>query len=227
MASLIFAWADIGSAPAPPMCGRFTLKTDTNALARHFALDETRLAEAFPPPRYNIAPTQTIPVIRLNPETGQREMVLQRWGLVPHWSKDTTPLPALFNARAETLRSKPSFRDALRARRCLIPADGFYEWKANGKVKQPWYVHRRDGGLFAFAGLWEGATCTIITTTPLPFLAGLHDRMPAMPDPERYQDWLEAPDLDLLRPSFELEMYPVSPLVNRAANESPECVARI
>lgn len=188
---------------------------------------------ALPPARYNIAPTQTIPVIRWNAERGARELVMQRWGLIPHWAKDKAPLPALFNARAETLAAKPAFRDALRARRCLIPTDGFYEWKAVGKAKQPWFVHRPGDGLFAFAGLWEGETCTIITRAPTPQMAALHDRMPAIPAPEDYRAWLDPVHsraeelLPLLEHPPELEIYPVRPLVNRAAVDGPECVMRI
>lgn len=214
------------------MCGRFTLRSDGNALAQHFKLDAA-LAAALPPARYNIAPTQTIPVIRWNAERGTRELVLQRWGLIPHWAKDRTPLPALFNARAETLATKPAFREALRARRCLIPADGFYEWQAVGKAKQPWFVHRPGDGLFAFAGLWEGDTCTIITRTPTPQMAVLHDRMPAIPAPGDYSAWLDPVHsraeelLPLLDHPPELEIYPVRPLVNRAAVDGPECVLRM
>jgi putative SOS response-associated peptidase YedK len=214
------------------MCGRFTLRSDANALAQHFGLDESALAAGFPPPRYNIAPTQAIPVVRLDAASGRRELVVQRWGLVPHWAKDKQPLPALFNARAETLGAKPAFREAFRARRCLIPADGFYEWKAVGKSKQPWYIHMPDGGLFAFAGLWEGDTCTIITRAPTPALAPLHDRMPAIPAPAAYAAWLDPartrPEelLPLLESAPELELYPVSPLVNRAAADTPQCVER-
>ncbi len=246
------------------MCGRFTLRSDGNALAQHFELDAA-LAAALPPARYNIAPTQTIPVIRWNADSGKRELVMQRWGLVPHWAKDRKPLPALFNARAETLATRPAFREALRARRCLIPADGFYEWKAVGKaltgtgphmaaprhpldarpgwgpqepqpglrVKQPWFVHRPGDGLFAFAGLWEGETCTIITRTPTPQMAALHDRMPAIPTPGDYSAWLDPVRsraeelLPLLDHPPELEIYPVRPLVNRAAADGPECVMRM
>ncbi|MGH9412385.1 MAG: SOS response-associated peptidase [Terriglobales bacterium] len=212
------------------MCGRFTLRSDGNALAQHFELDAA-LASALPPPRFNIAPTQAIPVVRRNPDSGRREIILQRWGLVPHWAKDRKPLPVLFNARAETLAAKPAFREALRARRCLIPADGFYEWKALGNSKQPWFVHRPDDGLFAFAGLWEGETCTIITRAPTPALATLHDRMPAIPTPANYAAWLDpargrAEDLlPLLDTPPDLALYPVRPLVNRAASDGPGCIA--
>ncbi|MGH9486260.1 MAG: SOS response-associated peptidase [Terriglobales bacterium] len=214
------------------MCGRFTLRSDGNALAQHFELDQA-LAAALPPPRYNIAPTQAIPVIRLDPATGQRQLVLQRWGLIPHWAKDRQPTPALFNARAETLAAKPAFREAFRFRRCLIPADGFYEWKAVGKGKQPWFVRQPGDGLFAFAGLWENASCTIITRAPTRQLAPLHDRMPAIPPPGDYAAWLDPglqrPEqlLALLQRPPELEMYPVRPLVNRAATDGPECVMRM
>ena len=212
------------------MCGRFTLRSDANALAQHFALDEAALAAAFPPPRYNIAPTQAIPVVRLDAASGRRELVVQRWGLIPYWARDRKPLPALFNARAETLASKPAFREAFRARRCLIPADGFYEWKAEGKSKQPWYIHMPGGGLFAFAGLWEDETCTIVTRAPSPALASLHDRMPAIPAPAAYEAWLDPartrPEdlLPLLASPPDLEMYKVSILVNRAGEDSPACV---
>ena len=216
------------------MCGRFTLRSDSNALGQHFEmeLDEVH----FPPPRYNIAPTQTIPVIRINPATGRRELTMQRWGLAPPWIPQEpaqaagTPLPALFNARAETLAAKPAFREAFRARRCLIPADGFYEWQAIGRTKQPWHIHRKDHGLFAFAGLWEGGTCTIITTAPTPMMAKLHSRMPAIPGPEAYAAWLDpdASEPQALAPllagcGVELEMYPVSTLVNRASCDEPGC----
>ncbi len=209
------------------MCGRFTLRADGNALAQHFELDEAR----FPPPRFNIAPTQAIPVVRLSPDGGRRELALLRWGLVPPWAKPGEPLPALFNARAETLDSKPAFRAAFRARRCLIPADGFYEWKPADGKKQPWFVHRRGDGLFAFAGLWEGESCTIVTTAPTPQLQPLHDRMPAFTPPENYAAWLDpaprppAARLALLRPPDDLELYPVGLQVNRAAYDGPECVA--
>ncbi|MGH9476828.1 MAG: SOS response-associated peptidase [Terriglobales bacterium] len=214
------------------MCGRFTLRSDGNALAQHFEL-EGGLAGAPPQARYNIAPTQAIAVVRLDPASGKREMVMTRWGLVPHWAKDRQPLPTLFNARAETLASKPAFRDAFRARRCLIPADGFYEWQAVGKAKQPWFVHQPDDGLFAFAGLWEGESCTIITRAPTPQMTALHDRMPAIPARTDYAAWLDPertrPEdlLPLLASPPELELYPVRPLVNRATADGAECVMRM
>ncbi|MGH9468339.1 MAG: SOS response-associated peptidase [Terriglobales bacterium] len=214
------------------MCGRFTLRSDGNALAQHFGL-EAEAAAALPAPRFNIAPTQAIPVIRYNPASGRRELVLQRWGLIPAWAREGQPLLALFNARVETLGAKPAFRNAFRLRRCLIPADGFYEWKAVGKAKQPWFVHRPGHALFAFAGISEGESCSIITRPPTPALAALHNRMPAVPAPEDYGAWLDParqrPEelLPLLEAPPEFELYPVSPLVNRAAADSPECVRRV
>jgi putative SOS response-associated peptidase YedK len=220
------------------MCGRFTLRADGNALAQHFEIDDG-LAGASAQARYNIAPTQAIPVVRLSPNGGKRELARLRWGLVPPWAKPGEPLPALFNARAETLDAKPAFRGAFRARRCLIPADGFYEWKpavpgtAPGSAgrKQPWFVHRQGDGLFAFAGLWEGESCTIVTTAPTPQLKALHDRMPAFTPPENYAAWLDpaplppADRLALLRPPGDLELYPVGLQVNRAAYDGPDCIA--
>lgn len=209
------------------MCGRFTLRTDGNALAQHFEVD----AGGWPPPHYNIAPTQPVPVVRLDLASGARELAMLRWGLVPNWADPAKPPPALFNARAESLADKMAFRQAFRNRRCLIPADGFYEWKAEGKRKQPWFVHRAGDGPFAFAGLWTGAACTIITTTPVPLLAELHHRMPAMLAPDDYARWLGPEPLEVAerlamlgRIPADLELYPVRTLVNHAANDTPACV---
>ena len=129
------------------MCGRFTLRKDSDALAAHFEVEDVHPI----PSRYNIAPTQAIPVIRVNLATGRRELVTMRWGLSPPWAEPGAL--RLINARAETLAAKPAFRDALRRRRCLIPADGFYEWQKLEKSKQPWFIHRKDDRLFAFASL--------------------------------------------------------------------------
>ncbi|MGH9543177.1 MAG: SOS response-associated peptidase [Terriglobales bacterium] len=220
------------------MCGRFTLRKDSDALAAHFEVEDVHPI----PSRYNIAPTQAIPVIRVNLATGRRELAMMRWGLSPPWAEPGAM--RLINARAETLAAKPAFRDALRRRRCLIPADGFYEWQKLEKSKQPWFIHRKDDRLFAFAGLWErgnGAqdepaeACTIITTVPIPALARLHDRMPAIPSPEDYPLWLDPKVNDpaavsrlLAPPAAEtadaLEMYPVRKTVNWADKDSPECI---
>jgi len=176
------------------VCGRYQLYTLPEAMA-------TRLGvPSFPAigPRYNISPTQTLPVVRLN-SSGVREAVAMRWGLVPFWADDLKIVYTLINARSETVASKPAFRAAFKARRCLIPADGFYEWRTEGKLKTPFRFCLADDEPFAFAGLWECwskgespvETYTIITTTPNELVATLHDRMPAMLPPDAYDQWLD------------------------------------
>ena len=226
------------------MCGRFTLR-QADGLADRFQLD---LVLDAPAPRYNVAPTQAVPIV-VQRDDG-RQLTEARWGLIPSWAKDPSIGNRLINARAETLAERPSFRSALRARRCLIPADGFYEWavaarEATGESrrgrasKQPYFIHRRDDALFAFAGLYEVwrdpagqsiTSCTIVTTTPNALMQPLHDRMPAILLPEHEADWL-APDAveaglwpALLQPYPDemLEARPVSPLVNSPAHEGPE-----
>ena len=192
------------------MCGRFTLRTPMSVLIEQFELDVNIARQmALFEPRYNIAPTQNILAVRVNRERGEREAALMRWGLIPSWSKDPQGGPPMINARGETLAEKPSFRTAVRRRRCLIPADGFYEWQqspesaARGK-KQPYYIHFRDDRPFAFAGLWEAwrakdsppddqplESCTIVTTAASTALASLHDRMPVILAPNDYQTWLD------------------------------------
>ncbi|MFC1607773.1 SOS response-associated peptidase [Candidatus Latescibacterota bacterium] len=224
----------------PIMCGRFALPTPAKSLAEHFSTN------AFPEyePRYNIAPSQMVPaVIHENAESG-RSIRLFRWGLIPFWAKDTKIGYKLINARAETLSEKPSFKAAYTKRRCLIPTTGFYEWKKDGKEKQPYYFHMRDNSLFGFAGLWErwkgeqGLTidsCTIITTTPNDLVGTFHNRMPVILDPADYDSWLNMVNTDteslqsLLIP-FPADMmasYPVNMLVNSPKNEGPECIERI
>lgn len=217
------------------MCGRFTLATSGAQLATQFALAETpQLA-----PRYNIAPTQSVAAVR-SAEAG-RELVLMRWGLVPMWAKDPSVGSRMINARAETAAEKPAFRTALRQRRCLIPADGFYEWQAAPGGKQPFYFHMGDGSPFALAGLWErwkspeGAwleTCTILTTEANDLLRPFHDRMPVIVAPDDYARWLD-PALrdadavrDLLAPFDPAAMaaHPVSREVNRVANDGPHLI---
>ncbi|MGH9416432.1 MAG: SOS response-associated peptidase [Terriglobales bacterium] len=217
------------------MCGRFTLRSDGNALAQQFEAEPVQEGAGAGvghwSAHYNLAPTQPVPVVRINPTGGGRELILLRWGLVPPWSAPDKPPPALFNARAETLADKMVYRQAFRNRRCLIPADGFYEWKAEGKRKQPWFVHRAGDGMFAFAGLWTGAACTIVTTEPVPLLKELHNRMPAMLAPADYAGWLGPAPLEvnermamLGRIPEDLELHPVRPLVNHAAHDVPGCV---
>lgn len=219
------------------MCGRFSLGLSAATLASHFNA-QAILAWS---PRYNLAPSQQVPTV-VQPAAGLRELCGMRWGLIPSWAKDPTIGSRLINARAETVGEKPAFRAAFRERRCLIPADGFYEWAGAGRRKQPWCIRRSDGAPFAFAGLWERwsppagepvDTCTILTTTPNALMAPIHHRMPAILDPQAYAPWLD-PDLrdpgrllPLLgpAPSEELTAYRVSLLVNRPSNDSPACLA--
>jgi putative SOS response-associated peptidase YedK len=191
-------------------------------------------------PRFNIAPTQPVPVIRQNPKEPIRELSLMRWGLIPSWSKDSSGAAQMINARSETASVKPAFRDALKFRRCLIPADAFYEWKRDGKTKQPFCFEINQGQLFAFAGLWDRwndpngnwvKTCSILTTTPNAVAESVHDRMPVILDPDGYDLWLD-PGMtkveavsELLKPSDAriMRCYPVSTRVNRVVNDDEEC----
>jgi putative SOS response-associated peptidase YedK len=218
------------------MCGRFTLQTQIDDLAKHFGLG--KVPDLLP--RYNIAPTQ--PVATVLVLTGDRQFKLMRWGLVPFWAKDLSIGSRMINARAETVAQKPAFRKALQDRRCIIMADGFYEWQTKGRAKQPFYIVGRDRKPFGFAGLWdrweptEGGdpieSCTIITTTANEVVSPFHDRMPAILDPEDYDLWLtpavHEPErlLPLLRsyPAEKMEAYAVSNVVNSPAHESAECV---
>lgn len=217
------------------MCGRFALKTSAQKLAEVFDF-----VPAIPlPPRYNIAPGQPVLAVRQEP-TGRKAVHL-RWGLVPQWAQDPALGNRLINARAETLASKPAYRDAYRYRRCLIPADGFYEWQPQGRRKQPYYIHGVDGQPLAFAGLWEHwqdahgnelETCTIITTNANEVVKPIHDRMPVILPPHQWATWL-TPDTPaqalagLLRPLTKeiLKAYPVGPQVNRPGMDDVSCLA--
>lgn len=223
------------------MCGRYTLHHDSEEIADRFGVDPVI---ELTPPRFNIAPSQIMPIIR---QTGEREMIGCKWGLVPYWAKDPAIGNKLINAKAETLAEKPSFKYALAKRRCLIPADGFYEWQKKGKASsQPIYVRRRDGGLFAFAGLWEvwrvpGAddderlqTFTIITTEPNELISQFHHRMAVILKPEEEAVWLDLRNkpqdvLSLLRPyaAEELEAFPVSLAVNSPSFDDATCIAPV
>ena len=219
------------------MCGRYTL------------INLASLTNAFPwiimpapadLSRYNIAPTQPILAVANNHADRFEHF---HWGLIPSWAKDPSIGNRMINARAETLEEKPAFRTALRRRRCLVPADGFYEWRkeADGKTKTPMYIRLRDKKPFAFAGLWEVwrspdgtsvPSCTLITTSPNTLMEGIHDRMPVIIPPEAYQRWLDPKEKDpaeledLLKPypPEEMEAFPVSKTVNSPANETDECV---
>jgi putative SOS response-associated peptidase YedK len=191
-------------------------------------------------PRFNIAPMQPVPVIRQHPKEPVRELSLMKWGLIPHWAKTPSIATNTINAKSETASTKPAFRDPLKFRRCLIPADGFYEWMRNGASKQPYCFDINDGELFAFAGLWDGwkdtngnwiKTCSILTTTPNAVAATVHDRMPVILDRESYDLWLD-PGMhrveaisELLKP-YEARLmrcYPVSTRINHVANDDEEC----
>lgn len=227
------------------MCGRFALMTPTEQLAMMFDVPETAVA-TLPPsiPRYNIAPTQPVVAIRLD-EHGERDLTFFHWGLIPSWSKDIQIGSRMINARSETVTEKPSFRTAFKRRRCLIPADGFYEWQKQADGKQPMFIRPSDEAErpFALAGLWEfwsdpeGGTiqsCTILTTTPNELMAPIHNRMPVIVEPEDFDLWLHPePDpeqgLHLLRPypAAKMVAYPVSTLVNNPRNDNPECIQPI
>jgi len=219
------------------MCGRFTLTVSARVLADVFDVPEVpQLA-----PRYNIAPTQTVAIVR-HAADGSREMALVRWGLIPFWAKDTSIGARMINARGETVASKPAFRSAVKQRRCLIPADGFYEWQKSGVGKQPFLIRFADRRAFAFAGLWdrwrrtedtqEIVSCTIITTSPNDLVRELHDRMPVILPPSRFDEWLRLEPLpeaaleSLLQPypADEMEAFPVSRRVNTPTHDDAECV---
>lgn len=219
------------------MCGRFTLTVDPG-----------QLQEAFPwvdfpdqiPQRFNIAPTQPVAVI---PNDGTNRLDFFNWGLIPFWAKDPKIGSRMINARSETIAEKPSFRGSFKYKRCLILADGFYEWQKlpDSKSKIPHFIHLRNGQPFAFAGLWDSwnsddgseiRSCTIITTEPNQLLNKIHNRMPVILKPETYKDWIQEGENDptLLMsflnpyPSEAMEAFPVSTMVNSPQNDSPECV---
>lgn len=218
------------------MCGRFTLWLQFGDLVKAFP--DLAFPE-FLPPRYNIAPTQNVAVV---PNDGQKQVQLFRWGLVPFWAKDPSIGNRMINARGETAAEKPAFRAAYRRRRCVILADGFYEWRKEpgSRTKTPMYVHLASGQPFGFAGLWEAwrpddtplYTCTIITTEPNQLLAPIHNRMPVILPRPAYDRWLDPTeqrsgslnDLLVPYPAEEMVAYPVSTYVNSPGNDSPSCV---
>lgn len=218
------------------MCGRYTLSTPSDILSDLYEF-ESELTLA---PRFNIAPTQEAPVVRVT-RPGTRRLDLLRWGLVPFWAKDPTIGSRMINARSETVADKPAYRVSFKKRRCLVLADGFYEWQATGGPKQPFFFHRKDGLPIAMAGLWDlwdkGGdgpleTFTILTTSPNEVVAPIHKRMPVILQQDSFQEWLDpsAEDVAALAellipaPSDLLEAYPVSTYVNKPANEGSECV---
>jgi putative SOS response-associated peptidase YedK len=219
------------------MCGRYRLSRRKQIIEEHF---DAVSGEQDWSPRYNVAPTQPVPAIRQNPKEPVRELSLLRWGLIPSWSKDSSGAARMINARSETVDTLPAFRDALKSRRCLIPADGFYEWQRTGRTKQPYCFEVNNGELFAFAGIWDRwkdgggnwiRTCSILTTTPNAVTSAIHDRMPVILDPGHYDLWLDPGMKDakaateLLRP-FDARLmtcYPVSSRVNLVTNDDEEC----
>ncbi len=220
------------------MCGRFTLKTPEATIASLFPdLSVPALA-----PRYNVAPTQNVAAVR-QAASGDLEFVALRWGLVPFWAKELSVGARMINARSETVREKPSFRTAFKKRRCLVFADGYFEWKKIGKKKQPYYMTTQEnGGGFCMAGLWESwtdnstnqnvETCTVLTTDACPSLVSVHDRMPVVLPNQEFEFWLD-PDFNdgdrihaICQPTRDdfFEVQTVNPIVNNARNDSPECV---
>jgi putative SOS response-associated peptidase YedK len=213
------------------MCGRYTLKTPVSELAERFEIEDSPSSIT---PSYNIAPTQQVATVLA--ENGKRKLEMLHWGLIPSWAKDPEVGNRMINARAETVAEKPSYRKAFQERRCLILADGFYEWQKTDNGKQPFYIRMQDESPFAFAGLWESwrngreiRSCTIITTAPNELAAPIHNRMPVILDPEDYEMWLD-PDFDerdpltsLLKPypADVMEAYPVSRRVNKPSNNEP------
>ena len=201
------------------MCGRFVLRSDKNQLADHYGLAAVPAYSA----GYNIAPSAQVPVIRYHPD---RELAVCQWEFVPHWVKDPARKP--INARAETLERKPYFRDAFRQRRCLIPANGYYEWQVEGGRKQPYFIRMAESALFSFAGLWSSwrgpngpvESCAIITTAAAEALTDIHDRMPAIIEPDNYDIWLNKGGEALLGPcAAKMEAYPVSTRVNNPRHQ--------
>lgn len=226
------------------MCGRFTLNTTGREIARHFDLvEELEFA-----PRFNVAPTQNIPVVRVRDMEVGREASMLRWGLVPFWADDPSIGNRMINARAETVHEKNAYRVPFSRRRCIVPATGFYEWHdpGDGEGKQPWYIRSADEEILGFAGLWEEwedeetgealETFTILTGEPNELVADIHDRMPVVLEPDDYALWIDPAlkDKEALKelvrriyPGKKLEAYPVSTHVNSPRNDDPRCIEPI
>ena len=218
------------------MCGRYAITSAPEAIRALFGYPE----QPNFPPRYNVAPSQPVPIVRLH--EGVRSFGLVRWGLIPSWVKDPRTFSLVINARGESVIERPAFRHAMQRRRCLFPADGFYEWRQEGRAKRPYFVRARAGGPLAFAGLWETwtgpngeemETAAIVTTRANQTLAPLHDRMPVVIAPDAFDFWLDGRKVDgetaaaLIAPAPDdlLEAYEVAPLVNWVDNDSAELIA--
>jgi putative SOS response-associated peptidase YedK len=215
------------------MCGRYCITSAPEAVRRLFRYPE----QPNFPPRYNVAPTQPVPIVRW--ASGQRQFALVRWGLIPAWVKDPKGFSLLINARGDTVNDKPAFRNAMKRRRCLFPADGFYEWKTVAGVKRPYFARSTSEGPIAFAGLWETwtgpngeemETAAIVTTDANKTLSAVHHRAPVIVPPDAFDFWLDTDKIDastaaaVIAPAPEgaMEVYEISPAVNRVANDSPE-----
>src|SRR3954451_9770204 len=214
------------------MCGRYVITSAPEAIRALFRYQE----QPNFPPRYNVAPTQPVPIVRVT--EGKRQFALVRWGLIPAWVKDPRAFSLVINARGESVLDKPAFKNAMKYRRCLFPADGFYEWERKGEKKQPYFVRRKGDGPLAFAGLWESwmgpngeeqETAAIITTDASPSITHIHDRMPVILAPAAFDFWLD-PKVDaemamaVIQPAqdAQLEFFEVSSAVNRTTNDSAE-----
>jgi len=218
------------------MCGRYTLTVDPETLKKRFHIEHFNMEYK---PRYNIAPGQNIPVI--GERDNQRSVFPMRWGLIPRWAKDSSLSYKMINARAETIKAKPAFKNSFKSRRCLIPADSFYEWKNENGGKQPYRITLKDKDEFAFAGVWDlwispnnenVYSCSIITTKANSFMEDLHQRMPVIiTGDEQQRKWLatQADELEELLLPYEGDMscYPVDKLVNSPKNDMPQCIERI
>lgn len=218
------------------MCGRYTLHSRADVIAERFCVQVPPTL----PERFNIAPSQQVLAVRLNSETRQRELVALHWGLIPFWADDPSIGNRMANARSETVAGKPSFRHAYKSQRCLVVADGFYEWQETNGKKQPYYVTLKGDGPFGLAGLWERwdkqgepiESCTILTTDANEIMSAIHERMPVIIPPEKYPLWLDSGQHDgkkisgLLRPfdSSQMSAYPVSAFVNNAKHDTAQCI---
>lgn len=224
------------------MCGRYTITSPGQVVAEIFGVAQPFELE----PRYNICPGQDVPVVRTRHGADDREIDLLRWGLVPWFVKEPAPAARMINARAETAATSPAFREALRRRRCLMPADGFYEWQGSAEKKrapkQPFHIHRADGRPMALAALWERwkgpdgtklESCTVLTTSPNELLAGIHDRMPVVLPPDAWSLWLDRTVQDVERlapllvpaPVDQMLVEPVSTWVNDPKHDGAQCLA--
>jgi putative SOS response-associated peptidase YedK len=223
------------------MCGRYGRRADKQRIAEALQAGYVNVFEDFPP-RYNIAPTDLQPVVRISRDTGERELAAMRWGLVPWWARDAKIRFSTINAKAETLTTSPAFKEAFERRRCLVPAEWFYEWqKVDAKTKQPFAISLKDHSIFAFAGLWDSwkdkttgerlLTYTIVTVDPNELMEPLHNRMPAILAPKDYERWLAQASpshlpVDLLRPypAEEMVVWKVNKAVGNVKNDDPSLI---